>query len=410
MLGLSAQARRVWNLGIEQDRFCLRYRPYRTGKRQEWPKPQSRSQQLTEARKYDDELREGVQVVQVQALRDLDKAFQDHFDNPKHFGRPTFRRKGDHEGFKFTHLNKAGRPSKLRKINHRWGEINVPKVGWVRFKLSRQWASFADTAKSARVKMDSVGRWHVSFPSPQPVVEREPTGAVIGIDRGVANTLGTSDGVFAHIPTLTTGEQERFLRLERQLARRHKGSNRYQATRRKLGRLRCRLSDRRTDFIEQTTTRLVRDHDVIVLENLQIRNMVRSAKGTIANPGRNVAAKAGLNRAIYAQRWGEFATRLKAKADTCDVLVIKVPAPNTSRTCSNLDCQHISANNRKNQAVFICEKCGHEQHADINAAINIRERGMATIQLAPARGHSGGRTQRPPGRSQVNEASTSTAA
>lgn len=140
------------------------------------------------------------------------------------------------------------------------------------------------------------------------------------------------------------------------------------------------LVDRRRAWIEETTTQLVLDYDVIVVEDLKIANMVRSAKGTVEKPGQNVAAKSGLNRAILAQCWGLWLQRLKEKAATCGVLVLEVSARNTSRECRA--CGHVAANNRKSQALFVCESCGYERHADTNAAQNILERGMKNLGLA----------------------------
>jgi transposase len=124
----------------------------------------------------------------------------------------------------------------------------------------------------------------------------------------------------------------------------------------------------------------VRYYDVIVVEDLRITNMVRSAKGTVETHGANVAAKSGLNRAIIAQCWGMWLQRLKEKAATCGVLIVEVSARNTSRECRS--CGHIAANNRKSQALFMCESCGYERHADTNAAQNILERGMKNLGLA----------------------------
>jgi transposase len=135
------------------------------------------------------------------------------------------------------------------------------------------------------------------------LVEREPTGALVGIDRGVVNSIATSDGQFWPAPCLWAKEVERARRLQKRLSRQSKGSNRRQRTKRSLGRLGAKESDRRRDWVEKTTTGLVRDHDLIAVERLQIRNLVRSARGTVAEPGHNVRAKAALNRAILGQCW-----------------------------------------------------------------------------------------------------------
>ncbi|EQD53621.1 DNA (cytosine-5-)-methyltransferase, partial [mine drainage metagenome] len=157
-------------------------------------------------------------------------------------------------------------------------------------------------------------------------------------------------------------------------------------------RLTATLVDRRRAWIEETTTQMVRDYDVIVVEDLRIANMTRSAKGTVEKPGTNVAAKSGLNRAILAQCWGLWLQRLKEKAATCGVLVLEVSPRHTSRECRS--CGHVAANNRQSQALFVCESCSYERHADTNAAQNILDRGMKNLGFADghavtARGDSG---------------------
>lgn len=374
MMSHAEHARFVYNLGVEQYAFASRYRPYRIGPRRSWPSASERDRQLTEARAEHGWLRAGSQVVQQQALRDLDQAYKNWWKRPDHYGRPIFRQKNRPGNFRC-----VGKEFKIRQINERWGQVYVPKGGWVKFRLTRPW-SLIEAAKSCRFSQDVTGTWHVSFPSPQPRIERSMSGAVVGIDRGVANTIATSDGAFEHIPTLSRGEQRRSLNLGRQLARRKPGSNRRLQSRRANARLHGTLTNRRRNWIEQSTTNLVRDNDIVITERLLVCNMVRSSRGTVEKPGVNVAAKAGLNRMIYASSWGGWLDRLKQKAEASGVLVIEVPARNTSRTCAV--CSHVAQENRESQAVFKCVSCGHQAHADLNAAINILNRGMARINAA----------------------------
>ena len=369
------------NLAVEQFEFASRCRAYAAHPdeavktRQHWPHSPERMRQLTELRAELDWLRAGCQAAQQQALRIVDTAYANWWKNPSHFRRPTFRSKFDAQGFGLAGANNFN----LRQVNAKWAEVRVPKVGWVQFRLTRAWSDVAK-AKSCRFTLDPSGRWHVSFPSAQPTIDRATTGAVVGIDRGVANTLADSEGVMDHAPSLTNKEVERLLRLERHLARQVKGSNRREHTRCQKAKLTASLVDRRRAWIEGSTTQLVLDYDVIVVEDLRITNMVRSAKGTVEKPGKNVAAKSGLNRAILAQCWGLWLQRLKEKAATCGVLVLEVSPRHTSRECRS--CGHVAANNRESQALFVCESCGYERHADTNAAQNIPERGMKNLGLA----------------------------
>jgi putative transposase len=110
---------------------------------------------------------------------------------------------------------------------------------------------------------------------------------------------------------------------------------------------------------------------------LKISAMVRSARGTIAAPGVNVRAKAGLNRSIHAAGWGRLATRLEQKAAG---RVEKIDPAYTSQTCHA--CGHCAADNRESQAVFRCRACGHVDHADVNAAKNIAAGHAVTVRGA----------------------------
>lgn len=376
-----AQERFLVNLAVEQFEFALRHRPYQVGKRQSWPSPSTRSVELTELRKELDWLAAGSRKVQAQALRIVDQAYRNWWKKPSHFRRPTFRGRHDTQGFTVVG---AGQDFSVRRLNRKWAEIRLPKTpGWVRFRVTRCWDQIAAT-KSARVTRDRAGRWHISFPGTQPVLDRTPTGAVVGIDRGVKNTIATSDGAMDTVAGLRPKEAERLRRLERSIARQTKGSNRRAKTCRAKAQLQARAADRRKDWIEKSTTALVRDHDLIVIEHLAVKNMVRSARGTTAKPGTRVAQKRGLNRSIHAAAWSQWALRLHQKADTCEVLVIEVPARNTSRRCAA--CGHVAKKNRESQAVFECVTCGHQAHADTNAAINILRSGIA--QSSTAAGHA----------------------
>ncbi len=133
-----------------------------------------------------------------------------------------------------------------------------------------------------------------------------------------------------------------------------------------IARLRARETDRRKDWAEKTSTGIARQFDVIRVENLKITNMTRSAKGTRENPGRNVRAKAGLNRGILRSGWGLLVRRLEEKAPG---RVEKVKPHYTSQRCSA--CGQVDQGSRESQAVFRCTACGFAVHADVNAAKNI---------------------------------------
>jgi len=188
----------------------------------------------------------------------------------------------------------------------------------------------------------------------------------VGIDRGVAVSAALSTGELLRCPALTARERIRLQRMQRRLARAKRGSNRRGRVRHAIARLRARETDRRKDWAEKVSTDIARRFDVIRVEDLRIGNMTRSAKGTRENPGRNVRAKAGLNRGILGSGWGLLVRRLEDKASG---RVEKVKPHYTSQRCSA--CGQVDRDSRESQAVFRCTACGFACHADVNAAINI---------------------------------------
>ena len=248
-------------------------------------------------------------------------------------------------------------------MSRKVGEVRVPKAGWVRFRWSR---AVPPDAKSYRMTRDRAGRWHVAFaviPAPVPA---PGDGQTVGIDRGVAVSAALSTGQMLHAPGLTGRERTRLRRLQRTLARAKRGSNRRGRVKGAIARLQARETDRRKDWAEKTSTGIARRFDLIRVEDLQITNMTRSAKGTREHPGRNVRAKAGLNRQILRSGWGLLVRRLEEKAPG---RVEKINPAFTSQRCSA--CGRVDRGSRESQAVFRCTACGFAGNADVNAAINI---------------------------------------
>ena len=282
------------------------------------------------------------------------------FDPASPAGRPSWRKAGRNEGFRIVG---RGRQWDVCRVSRKVGEIWVPKAGWVRFRWSR---AVPPDAKSYRVTMDRAGRWHIAFaviPAPVPA---PGNGQTVGIDRGVAVCAALSTGEMLNAPGLTARERARLRRLHRKLARATRGSNRRGRARAAIARLKARETDRRKDWAEKASTDIARRFDLIRVEDLQITNMTRSAKGTRENPGRNVRAKAGLNRGILASGWGLLVRRLEDKAPG---RVEKINPAFTSQRCSA--CGRVDRGSRESQAVFRCTACGFAGNADVNAAINI---------------------------------------
>ncbi|WP_433380836.1 RNA-guided endonuclease InsQ/TnpB family protein [Streptosporangium sp. CA-115845] len=306
-----------------------------------------------------------------------------NFLNPGHPAkRPTF--KGRLRSRLAVDVPQA-RDLQIKRVNRRWGAINLPKVGRVRFRWTKDLPGLtgggpAGRITGARLVKDACG-WQVVFRT-QTLVAPPPTahpGHTVGIDRGVTVALALSDGTMReHGPWLTPGEKEHLRRLEKTSARRRaarpkktRPSGREERTYHQIARLRAKAKRRAVDWQHQTTTELATAFAVIKVENLSITNMVGSAKGTIKNPGRNVAQKAGLNRSISGEAWGRTVTLLEYKSADRGGRVVKVPAPGTSQMCHR--CGHRDADSR-DKTVFACTDpaCGWVGHADTNAAINIK--------------------------------------
>jgi transposase len=342
----------VWNLAVEQHQH---WRPGRASA----PGYAEQSRQLTEARREFGWLAAGSQTVQQQALRDFAQAMANFFAGTHR--RPTWRKAGRREGFRI--VGRRGDQWEVRRLSRKAGAVRIPKVGWVRFRWSRQ---VPYEVKSFRVTRDRAGRWHVAFAVIPPPIGGPGTGEVVGVDRGVVVSAALSTGELLCVHGLREAEAKRLLRLQRRLARAKRRSNRRKQVKAAIARLRAREADRRRDWVEQTSTDLARRFDRIRVEDLKINGMVRSARGTVEAPGRNVRAKAGLNRSIHAAGWGLLVTRLEDKAAG---RVERIDPAYTSQTCYS--CGYCAAESRESQAVFRCRACGHTDHADVNAARNI---------------------------------------
>jgi putative transposase len=359
-----AHTRFVWNLCVEQQSW---WRPGRKSA----PGWVAQSRQLTEARAEFEWLRAGSREVQGVALRDFDRAMSAFFNPANPARKPSYRSaKRGVQGF-------AVQLPQVHRLNRRWGETQVPKVGWVRFRLSRPLPA---KLGMPRVTLNRLGRWHVTFQGPQTAVARESSGGRVGIDRGVRTALVTSDGQHFRAPRISDRDARRYVALARKRERQKKGSVKRKRTVRAMAAITTRGAGRRKDWAEKVSTRLVREHDLIVLEKLDIRKMTRKPA---PKPDPKVAGaflpnrrrqKAGLSRGILAACWGTLAERLEQKAAASGVTVLYVDPCFTSQQCHV--CGHIASENRESQAVFVCVECGHEDHADANAARNILARGL----------------------------------
>lgn len=257
----------------------------------------------------------------------------------------------------------------------------MPKLGWVRFRLSR---ALGGTIRNATVSRDGSG-WHVSFgvaTGVGPQAPNEKPGC--GVDFGVAASAYVSTESSPRIKPegLTAHERQRLEALEqrkaRQItyARKHQGgrhSRRLRATIASIDRLKARETNRRRDFTHKLTTDLAQNHGFVGIEDLRVTQMTSSARGTPERPGRGVSQKAGLNRAILDNCPTERRRQLEYKCRLYGSELIAVPAFHTSQTCAA--CGKVDPASRRGCGrLFVCAHCRHEDDADHNASVEIEAR------------------------------------
>ncbi|MFI0962903.1 RNA-guided endonuclease InsQ/TnpB family protein [Streptomyces sp. NPDC021080] len=294
-----------------------------------------------------------------------------------------------------------GRDLSIVRVHRRWGMANIPKVGRVRFRWTKdlpvgKHAGAENRITGARLVKDALG-WHIAFRVQTLEIKPEPhTGPEVGIDVGINVPIALSDGeTYEHGEWLTAKEKARLLHLEQRAAQRKQhrkpgehSSRRLHRTYDQIAGLRAKAKRRALDWQHRTTTVIARQYGTVVVEALAITNMVKSAKGTVEEPGKNVAQKSGLNRSISGEAWGRTVTMLAYKTTRHGGTLHKVPAPNTSRRCSA--CGLITPGSREGQAVFVCKNsdCGWLGNADHNAARNILHLYRMGLALVPAAGRA----------------------
>ena len=304
-----------------------------------------------------------AQILQ-QKLRDLTQAFSDYFDkNQPNRKFPRFKKKGIRDSFRY--------PQSFHiKGNH----IYLPKIGWVRFYKSRK---IEGKPKNITVSRSGV-HWFVAIQTelevPEPI---HPSKNIVGIDMGIARFATLSDGTFIKPLNSFRKLERRLAQEQRSLSRKMKGSKNWFKQKHKVSKLYIKIANTRKDFLHKASTEISKNHAMIFIEDLRVSNMSKSARGTLAKPGKNIKAKSGLNKAILDQGWFEFRRQLEYKQAWRGGKVIAVPPQYTSQKCPV--CLTISSENRKTQSKFKCIECSYQDNADLVAAYNILAAGHAVI-------------------------------
>lgn len=325
-------------------------------------------------------LKECPSQVLQQKLKDLERAFRDCFDKNQPMKRlPVFKKRGLNAGIRF--------PQGFKIDNRR---LFLPKIGWVGFYKS---CPITGTIKNITITNQG-GHWYASIQVEQLIeIGKHSSDSEIGIDAGIKCFAALSDGTMIEGVNSFRKHEEILTREQRKLSRKQRGSSNWKKQKRIISRLHHTIANVRSDYLHKLSTEISENQAKVYVEELQIRNMSASARGTIEEPGRNIKAKAGLNKSILDQGWFEFRRQLDYKLCWRGGMLVEVNPRHTSQRCSC--CGHIAKENRLSQALFRCRACGYEENADINAAKNIKTVGQTGMACEANR--ISGRQQEPAG-------------
>lgn len=331
--------------------------------------------ELTEAKKEIPWLNEPPSQTLQQAIKEVDTSMDRFFQGVS--GYPHFRKKDQAESFTFPQGVKN-----VRKTSKRRGKVFLPKFGEVSFRWTQPILGKLGETTIVR----EVDGWYICFVCEIPAAEMKETLAAkeahitktpVGVDRGINKSAALSNGEVRNIPVEALKKEEKKIAYhQRKASRKKKGSKNQKRVLKKVKKLHRRSSHLRDNWHHQTSNELAKNHSLVIMERLPIRNMVRSAKGTVENPGTNVAAKSGLNKSIHRQGWGILERYTNYKLEWRGNHLLFVPAPYTSQTCYL--CKYRDPGNRKKE-MFQCLKCGWACDADYNASLNILYDGLTRL-------------------------------
>ena len=308
-------------------------------------------------------LKESPSQSLQQSLKDLERAYQNFFKKRADF--PRFKKRGRRDSFRFP------QGVKLDQANSR---IFLPKIGWVRYRNSRDSVGEMCNVTISR----SHDKWFVSIQTETNVAEPvHPSVSSIGVDVGIAQFATLSDGTIYPAVNSFRSQQQKLAALQRKLSKKKKFSKNWKKSVFKISRLHRKIANIRHNYLHQVTHAISKNHALVCVEDLQIRNISKSASGTLSSPGKKVRAKSGLNKAILDQGWYEFRRQLEYKQSWRGGLIIAVPPHYTSQTCPI--CHHVDSVNRQTQSQFACVTCHYKNNADIVGAINILRAGHAQL-------------------------------
>jgi IS605 OrfB family transposase len=294
-------------------------------------------------------LKESPSQPLQQTVRNLCLAFKDGFDKKQPLKRlPVFKKRGRNESYRY--------PQGFKFQGRR---IFLPKIGWIRFHKSR---NILGSVKNVTVSRMADG-WYISVQTEVELEERNhPSTSSVGIDLGVVRFATLSDGTFFEPLNSFKRHEEALAKSQRKLSRQVKGSNNWKKQSLYIGRIHQTIKNCRVDRLQWISSKISKKHAIIVLEDLQISKMSKSAAGSLDSPGEHVARKSSLNKSILDQGWGMFGQMLGYKQDWLGGEVLRVNPAFTSQKCPR--CGTIDSKNRLTQADFVCTACEYKNNAD----------------------------------------------
>jgi putative transposase len=313
--------------------------------------------EITALRKESHHLAGVFRECEDAVLQRLEKAMQAFFrrcargETP---GFPRYKVARRWRQLEFPHGDRA------LKFDSEQQRVRIPGVGRVNLRKGRR---VPPHGRAWLVRKR--GRWYAQFECERVVEPLESRGRAVGLDRGITVLLAASDGRQVENPRYIEQARLALERAQRVVSKRKRRSKNRAKAVANLARVHEKIARQRRNYAHVVSRQLVDEYDTIVLEKLQVRNMTRSAKGTVEHPGRNVAAKAGLNRALLDAGFSMIAQLIAEKAERAARQIIYVDPHYSSQTCAQ--CGHVAAENRSGIR-FRCIACGHADHADVNAA------------------------------------------